>query len=433
MSNIDKIFEKVVHKKLTNYFDKKNIIVNNQYGFRFKHSTTDALIDMTEQIRKALDRSQFAYGTFIDLKKAFDTVDHQILLSKLEHYGVRGIAKEWFSSYLSDRFQFVTIQEQTSQKEIISHGVPQGSVLGPLLFQIYINDLPNAISNSQTFLFADDTGLLYTNSNLKVIEEKVNDDLKTLSSWLNANKIALNSNKTEVILFRDPRKLVYDNIDLSLDGFKLKFSSYVKYLGILIDEHLSFRHHMDSVATKVRKSNGILSKLRHFLPIETLSQIYYSLFQSNITYGLQVWGQNISPRSRLTTLQKSSIRILTFSDLRAHSKPLFESLGILNISELLFMQNISLIYQSLNGLSPINIQNALNLSFLNHAYLTRGSTKRIVSRPLIYTKHYGLKSITYQAILNWNNLQKHYRNYDLSTISASKLKFLAKSYLYSLH
>ena len=236
LSNVDKIFEKIVYSRLIKYFDHKNIINKNQFGFRSKHSTNDALITITEQIRKNLDKSHFSCGTFIDLQKAFDTVDHKILLSKLDNYGIRGLSNQWFNNYLSGRKQFVSIMNHSSSSAVISHGVPQGSVLGPLLFLIYINDLPSSIKYSTTFLFADDTGILYSSPDLKDIEEKVNFDLRCLSTWLKANKIALNTTKTEVILFRDPRKSITSPIKLFLDNFELSFSSNVKYLGIFLDQ-----------------------------------------------------------------------------------------------------------------------------------------------------------------------------------------------------
>lgn len=429
LSNVDKIFEKIVHSRLTNFLNRYNIIINNQFGFRKKHSTNDALITITEQIRKALDHGHFSCGTFIDLKKAFDTVDHQILLSKLEHYGVRGVSKQWFASYLSDRKQFVSIDNINSLSDLIAHGVPQGSVLGPLLFLIFINDLPSAISHSAVFLFADDTGLLYSDSNLQVIENKVNSDLSLLSSWLKSNMIALNTTKTEVVLFRDPRKPLDHSIQLVLDGYNLSFSSYVNYLGLRLDEHLSFKAHIDFLSTKLSKSNGIIAKLRHFLPLNLLKSVYYSLFQSHLSYGLQIFGSNLSPNSRLYSLQKVALRLMTFSNPRSHSKPLFLALDIPDIKQLLFLSNVLLISKSLSGLSPISIINTLDLNYPSHSYSTRCSIAKLLSRPKVRTRQYGLNSIRYQSILNWNCLQTRYPQHNLDTASIAKIKTLSKAYM----
>ena len=433
LSNIDKIFEKVVYSRLISFLNQHKIFSKNQFGFRSKHSTNDALVNITEQIRRALDRSQFACGTFIDLQKAFDTVDHKILLSKLANYGVRGLAKKWFSSYLSDRQQFVSIQNSVSESKSILHGVPQGSVLGPLLFLIYINDLPNAISNSDTFLFADDTCLLFSDSDTKVIEEKVNLDLKQLSSWLQANKIALNAAKTEVVLFRDPRKLIHDDINLVLDDFALSFSPHVKYLGILLDQHLNFKEHLKSLASKLSKANGIIAKLRHFLPRDTLLSIYYSLFQSHLVYGLQSWYSNPSTMSRIVSLQKTAVRLLTFSEHRAHSEPLFQRLGILKIQDLYFLSNVLLVHKSLCGTSPQIIQNVLSLHYPTHLYPTRHLVSNSLSRPPTKTLNYGINSIRYQSILNWNTFKSVYPNLDVANASTRKIKTLLRNYLLGHH
>ena len=161
---------------------------------------------MLEIIQKALDDGQIACGIFIDLEKALDTVSHDILLEKVDHYGIRGISNDWFRSCLSDRSRFVSINGFNSDYKTIKYGVPQGSVLGPLLFLIFINDLNIAIKHSETFGFADDTCLLNVKDSVKQINKAVNKDLKFLVKWLNANKISLNVAKTEVGIFKRKKK-----------------------------------------------------------------------------------------------------------------------------------------------------------------------------------------------------------------------------------
>ena len=195
LSNISKIFEKLMYSRVYNFLDTFKCLYELQFGFRSNTSTNHALISITETIREAIDSGSFACGVFIDLQKAFDTVDHNILLSKLYHYGIRGASYQWFKSYLSDRKQFVSINGFNSSPLSVKCGVPQGSILGPLLFLIYINDLHQSIKKSTVHHFADDTNILHINKSYKKLCLNINHDLTCLSNWLRANKLALNVKK----------------------------------------------------------------------------------------------------------------------------------------------------------------------------------------------------------------------------------------------
>ena len=206
LSNIDKILERLMYNRLYNFLEKKEIIFSLQFGLRQKYSTTHALIHLTDKIRNEIDKSNYACGIFVDFQKAFNAVDHHILLKKLEYYGVRGISNKCFASYLSNRKQFVSINGYISNLADLKCGVPQGSILGPLLFLIYINDLHATIKYSEVHHFADNTDLLNFNSCVKSINKQVNYDLKNLANWLKANKISLNVGKTELVLFTSSKK-----------------------------------------------------------------------------------------------------------------------------------------------------------------------------------------------------------------------------------
>ena len=195
LSNIEKILEKLMYKRLYTFLDYNNIIYDLQSGFRQQYSTSHALINITENIRKALGDGNIGCGVFVDLQKAFDTVDHQIPLAKLNQYGICGVSSDWFKSYLSNRNQYVSINGYESGPAAINCGVPQGSVLGPLLFLLYINDLNQAIKFCKVHHFADDTNLLCLSNSIKKLNKLVNADLKHLLNWLNANKISLNVKK----------------------------------------------------------------------------------------------------------------------------------------------------------------------------------------------------------------------------------------------
>ena len=192
LSNIDKILKKLMYKRLYTFLDCNNITYDLQFAFRQQYSTSHALINITESIRKAPDDGNVGCGGFVDLEKAFDTVDHQILLAKLNHYEIRGVSNDWFKSYLSNRNQYVSINGYEFGLATINCGVPQGSILGPCLFSLYINDLNQAIKFCKVHRFADNTNLLCLSNSIKKLSKLVNADLKHLLNWLNANKISLN-------------------------------------------------------------------------------------------------------------------------------------------------------------------------------------------------------------------------------------------------
>ena len=196
----------MIYSRLIKYIDKSNILYKYQYGFRKKHSTEHALIELIDQIRSSFGDKQMTCGIFIDLSKAFDTVNHKILLHKLEHYGIRGKALELFKSYLENRKQYVQIDNCKSNTRPITCGVPQGSVLGPLLFLLFINDLPMCCPEGKTRLFADDTTIFYHSNNINDIISKGKIIMTQLTTWFKSNKLTLNADKSSITIFRSSKK-----------------------------------------------------------------------------------------------------------------------------------------------------------------------------------------------------------------------------------
>ena len=229
-----------MYKRVIKYIDKHNILYNQQFGFQPQHSRSQATLLITDKIQKAIDDGLVSCGIFLDLRKAFDTVNHQILIRKLEHYGIRGIANDWFRSYLHNRQQFVCIGDTTSDYSINSCGVPQGSVLGPLLFLIYINDFKNCSRLLDFHLFADDTNLFASHKNISDLEILINKELVNVNEWLCANKLSLNLEKTNFILFHPPQKKLNYCVKLHINEFYVAHEKCLKYLGILIDYKLSW-------------------------------------------------------------------------------------------------------------------------------------------------------------------------------------------------
>ena len=325
LSVFNRLFEKLMYKRLRSYCEKNSIFFSSQYGFRDNCSTQHAILDILNKIQSKIDAKLFSCGIFIDLKKAFDTVDHSILLRKLNHYGVRGIINSWFSSYLSKRSQSTQIGSTVSDKEEIVCGVPQGSVLGPLLFLIYVNDIYRCSQIFDFYLFADDTNLLYSNKDLKDLETVVHEELIKVGDWLDANKLSLNTSKSNVVIFHPYQHKPDCTIQLEIYNNDLKESvpleqkTFVKYLGILTDNNLSWKYHIDYISSKVSKGIGMIARLRHLVPFATLLNIYRSLIGPYISYGLIAWGQAANIHlNKILILQKRALRLMYFADSKAH-------------------------------------------------------------------------------------------------------------------
>ena len=229
-----------------------------------------ALIQLVNNIASAMDNRESTAGVFLDLSKAFDTIDRHILPNKLHHYGIRGHSFNWVSSYLTNRKQLVQFTSACSQPEPIVSGIPQGSILGPLLFIIYINDLPNASNLLKTFIFADDTSLFYSHKDPNQLIHVMNCELSKISEWLKVNKLSLDVAKTNYILFRPRQKPITVSDTITLDNIAVQQVEVTKLLSVLLDQHLSWKYHINHVAKKVSKTIGIISKGRFFLYSKSL-------------------------------------------------------------------------------------------------------------------------------------------------------------------
>ena len=257
-----KILEKIVHKRLYFYCNRMNILSNCQFGFRKSHSTSHACTLQASKITSSFNSKQKTLGIFLDLSKTFDTIDHSILISKLYHCGIRGIPLEWFKSYLSNRKQQVQINEIFSTNiHTITKGVPQGLILGHLLFLLYVNDFPKCLNHSSAIMFADDTSVFISNSNLTTMYQRANEDLNSIYNWLGANKLSINFTKTKYVLFRTLHsKPPPSNWSLSVHRKKIERVSEINFLGITYNENLSWKKHMLKIFSKILSSNGAIKK-----------------------------------------------------------------------------------------------------------------------------------------------------------------------------
>ena len=368
LSTISRVFEKLVYEQIYNYLIKNNILDTRQSGFRSLHSTVTALLDLTNQWCFNIDRGLVSGVLFLDLKKAFDTVDHRLLLTKLDYIGVRDHALEWFKSYLLNRFQIVYTNGVLSEKAILKCGVPQGSILGPLLFLIYINDLTTIADYATVRMYADDTNMTFTACSIPELQHDMNVDLQFLQNWLIANRLTSNVLKTEFMLIGSRQRMatLTQELDLSINGISLK-------------------------------------RVKPFVPTFNLISVYQSIVEPYFDYCSIVW-DDISDHltDKLQILQNRAARVITGADYRIHISELLSKLGWSSLREKRNKQKALMMFKIMNGMTPPYLQDIFTRNIGRSVYNLRIS-RRDLALPAVKTDYYR-NSFAYTGAKVWNAL-----------------------------
>lgn len=407
LSAFSKIFERLAVNKFVEFLDLRRFISSNQYGFRKGYSCELPLLLATDLISEALDQGDCVLGIFLDLKKAFDTVNYQILLSKLERYGFRGPALQWLNDYLSHRLQCVKVDNAISPSLPVTCGVPQGSIMGPLLFLLFINDLCEIQSSFYPFVFADDTTLFLRGRNIEEMSTTATNNLRNICSWLRSNKLSLNIEKTNYLLFTLNPNLRRLPIHINIDHAPISQKQHTKFLGLVIDNKLSWSAHIDYISAKISKNIGVIKKVSRILPQKTLLLLYNALILPYLSYMHIIWsGAARTHTNRLLLLQKKVIRIIHNAPPLSHTQQLFRNTQILEFHDLFPYFASIFLFKHLHSRFPLTFINKFQLPFRSHL----SAPTRLLTSPLLEIQRFRTQLRANSAKIR---ISYHYNNFYL--------------------
>ena len=413
---LSKILEKIVYARIYNFLNLDQIYVS-QYGFRNQHSCNDAVKELISAIVKRWEKQESTIALFLDLSKAFNTLEHTVLYNKLEKYGIRGIALDWFKSYLTGRMLSVKSRVaasgsiEKSQNYEVTYGSPQGSCLGPLIFLIFSNDLHFVLENCNCILLADDTTVYKTHYSKKYLESCLMEDLFHLADWFRANKLTLNLKKTVCMFFSHNNKS--EKINLSFEQSHIPQVTSTKFLGIWIDEKLTWKEHCKKLKIKLYKNRNLLCNSMNILNAHTMKLLYYAQIYSHLVYGNTLWG-NGSAKSDIQQIQKIQNKCLCCVTKRKNlNKEHCDQLGMLSIEQIVKLENLKFAYKFYHDLLPKKIKECVlhdqygkSLQQV-HKYSTRN--KSIIKRPRSNCKAY-YSSLLCKSIEEFRTLQGETHN-----------------------
>ena len=403
LSVLNKVFEKLIYKRLYSFFEKYKLFYEFQFGFRGGHSTIQALIEVLDKIRDSIEKGKIVCGIFADLSKAFDTVDHKILLEKLNHYGIRGNAHSLIKDYLQNRKQYVQIGDIKSRLLPINCGVPQGSVLGPLMFLIYVNDIAIKCPHGMIRLFADDTNIFIEHTDINSLMGNAKEIIEYLNLWFKTNKLTLNINKTNFIIFTTQKKREQIDIPntLQIENVVINRISHTKYLGLIIDEQLSWKEHILQLRNKLKGLFPIFYDIRNFINLKDAQIIYYAMVLSRINYGLIIYGSADNKLMLpLQTLQNKLVKVLLNRNYRDPTDEIHDQMEILKVSDNYKLEVLTFVHRFFNNKLPSVFNDYFKKLSDCHDINTRNS-KYILKDPM-YTSKIGRNSVKQKGIQFWN-------------------------------
>jgi hypothetical protein len=429
---LSKAFEKLIYDQVSNFLKDNNILNEFQSGFRHRHSTTTALVKITDDIRKSMDNKELSLLVLLDFSKAFDSIDKDILAAKLKGIGFSSSTINWTTSYLSDRKQMVVTNDMCSQWAQVSRGVPQGSILGPLLFSLYINDCSSVIKSCNYHLYADDLQI-YLHSNVESLRDNIkciNNDLDNLNTWSNHNFLNINPSKSQAIVIGYPRILALIQKNelppLIINGNPIPYCESVKNLGILMDETLSWSLQVNKISKSVHKSLFPLLKLKYLVPVSLKKHLISTLILPLFDYADVVY-LNLSDELslKLQRLLNACVRFIFNLKISDHITEYFNKLSWLKLCDRRQMHTLSLLYQILNTNTPHYLVENFKTQDQVHKTNTRGNKNLVIPqhRTVIYNK-----SFTVTACREWNKLSLTIREApSLATFKRALHKTLLKT------
>lgn len=405
LSTLSKIIEKAFHVRIVDFVEKNNILTPSQHGFRSGRSIETASCHLLNYVYSSLDVGKYVVSMFFDLSKAFDTIDCEILLAKLFHLGIRNTALSWIKSYMEERSLIVNYNHSNSRTHKVKLGVPQGSVLGPLLFMLFVNDLPDYIKNAgHVTMFADDTTISTTASSVEEIQSQAENIIDILGAWCDSNKLILNAKKTVLMNFHIRRSLP-TNVKI-LD---VELEDEIKYLGTVLDSRLSWDNHIDTVCKKLNKAYFGILQMKDTLDENGLLNIYYALAYSHISLNIMCWGCG-REKSRVFILQKRIVRLIFNLRSGESCRTIFKEKKLLTLPCVYIFKCLMYTKQNLDMFVKISD---------NHAYHTRHG--KLLSIPTHKTTVYK-QSPWYNCISLYNSLPNTVREISSTKLFKNKVK-----------